>query len=426
MSLTAWSTDPRLQRILTHPDDDTAVWWSDLERFLAGDAGLTRRSAGEAAIMAVQRLMVFLGYSTTSSGAFLVDGDFGRGTNRGVAQFQLEHGLTRKITRDILCYPCRWNTASRLISSIPDTTLTVATLECMAATALQRIETGQAMGGDLDDAIFHLNALHKRRFLDCRGILARYGGHAVSACAVLEAEEGITIRPEWVLAIIRQETAGVIRPRFEQHYLSRLHQRHPDADLQELRLRSMSLGLGQIMGENHRAVGAPTAAALFTAPVTEQVAFIARFLRPRQDAVGKSSPTEADMRRVSRFYNGPAYESHRYHEKLARWFREFRLLIDEEGLPQPVDTTPAEPAGPVRYSLANRPPELPWFRKKTRVQLLFVSEPFEVVTHEGVMRIGPDTVEDWEGGYYIAFPADGSKPYGIAPAYARRNYEAVD
>jgi hypothetical protein len=74
MSLTAWSADPRLQRILTHPDDDTAVWRSDLERFLAGDAGLTRRSAGEAAIMAVQRLMVFLGYSTASSGAFLVDG----------------------------------------------------------------------------------------------------------------------------------------------------------------------------------------------------------------------------------------------------------------------------------------------------------------------------------------------------------------
>lgn len=426
MSLTAWSTDPRLQRILTHPDDDTAVWWSDLERFLAGDAGLTRRSAGEASIMAVQRLMIFLGYSTASSGAFLVDGDFGRGTNRGVAQFQFEHGLTRKITRDILCYPCRWNTASRLITSIPDTTLTVATLERMAATARQRIETGQAMSGDLDDAIFHLNALHKRRFLDCRGILVRYGGYAVSACAALEAEEGITIRPEWVLAIIRQESAGVIRPRFEQHYLSRLNQRHPDADLHELRLRSMSLGLGQIMGENHRAVGAPSAAALLTAPVTEQVAFIARFLRPRHDTVGKTKPTEADFRRVSRFYNGSAYATHRYHEKLARWFREFRLLIDEEGFPEPVATAPAEPAGPVRYSLANRPSGLPWFRKKTRVQLLFVSEPFEVETQEGVMRIDPDNVDDWDGGYYIAFPDDGSKPYGIAPAYVRANYETLE
>jgi peptidoglycan hydrolase-like protein with peptidoglycan-binding domain len=425
MTLADWSHDPRLQRILTHPDDDTAVWQGDLERFLAGDTAVTRKSAGEVAIMAVQRLMVFLGYSTASSGAFLVDGDFGRGTNRGVAQFQFEHGLTRKITRETLCYPCRWNTASRLITAIPDTTLTVATLERMAAMALERIENGQAMSGDLDDAIFHLNALHKRRFLDCRGILSRYGGYAVSACAALEAEQAITVRPEWVLAIIRQETAGVIRPRFEQHYLSRLNERNPEADLQELRLRSMSLGLGQIMGENHRAVGAPNAADLFTAPVAEQVAFIARFLRPRQDEVSKSGPTEADFRSVARFYNGPGYESHRYHETLARWFREFRLLMDEEGFPEPAAARPAEPASPGRYSLASKPPDLPWFRKKTRVQLLFVSEPFEIETQEGLMRIHPDTVDDWDDGYYIAFPDDGSKPYGIAPAYVRANYETA-
>jgi peptidoglycan hydrolase-like protein with peptidoglycan-binding domain len=426
MSLADWSTDPRLRRILTHPDDDTAAWRSDLERFLGGDTSLTRKSAGEAAIMAVQRLMIFLGYSTASSGAFLVDGDFGRGTNRAVAQFQFEHGLTRKITRDILCYPCRWNTASRLITAIPDTTLTVATLNRMAATAVETIESGQAMSGDLEDAIFHLNALHKRRFLDCRGILARYGGHAVSACAALEAGEGITVRPEWVLAIIRQETAGVIRPRFEQHYLSRLNERNPGADLQELRLRSMSLGLGQIMGENHRVVGAPSAAALFTAPVTEQVGFIARFLRPRENEVGKTEPTEADFRGVARFYNGPGYESHRYHEKLARWFREFRLLIDAEGFPKSSEAPPVDQARTVRYSLGNRPPNLPWFRKKTRAQLLFVSEPFEIETQEGVMRINPDTVDDWDDGYYIAFPEDGSKPYAIAPAYVRANYEAVD
>ena len=52
---------------------------------------LTRQSAGESAIKAVQRLLIFLGYSTASSGAFLIDGDYGRGTNRGVAQFQFEY-----------------------------------------------------------------------------------------------------------------------------------------------------------------------------------------------------------------------------------------------------------------------------------------------------------------------------------------------
>ena len=44
MSLKAWSTDPRLQRILTHPDDDTVAWRSDLAR-----TGLVRcLPAGEA------------------------------------------------------------------------------------------------------------------------------------------------------------------------------------------------------------------------------------------------------------------------------------------------------------------------------------------------------------------------------------------
>jgi len=422
MTLAELTADPLLQRILTHPDDANSVWQRDLERFLAGDTTLTRRSAGEAAIMAVQRMMIFLGYSTAASGGFLVDGDFGRGTNRGVAQFQFEHGLTRKIDRKTLCYPCQWNTAARLITAIPDTTLTVPTLERMATVALERIGTGRVMSGDIEHAIFHLNALHKRRFLNSRAILARYGAYVRAACDALEAGEGIRVQPEWVLAIIRQETAGVIRPRFEQHYLSRLNAAEPDTSLEDLRLRSMSLGLGQIMGENHRAVGAANAEALFSAPVSEQVAFIARFLRPRHERVRKAAPGDADFRSVARFYNGPAYESHHYHEKLARWFREFRQLIEAEGLPKPV--APVAASLP-RFSRAHRPDGMTWFRKSTRVQLLRMTEPFEVETQEGVLRIAPDTVDDWDGGYYLAFPEDGSKPYAIAPAYVRANYEPV-
>jgi len=327
MSLETLAADPRIQRIITHPDDDNAVWHADLDRFMAGDARLTRRSAGESAIKAVQRLMIFLGYSTSSTGAFAVDGDFGRGTNRGIAQFQVEHGLTHSIDRQTLCYPCRWNTASRLIGSIPEATLTRSTLIRMAETALERIDNGQVMTGNFDDAIFHLNALHKKQFLSCRDILERYGAHAEAACATLRDAEDIPMRPEWVLSIIKQETSGIIRPRFEQHYLSRLNGHHPDEQLEELRMRSMSLGLGQIMGENYKAVGAADATQLYTAPVSEQVAFIARFLRPKKSVVKKANPTDSDFRTVARFYNGPGYESHRYHEKLSRWFREFRDLM---------------------------------------------------------------------------------------------------
>ena len=439
------STDPRLQRILTHPDDDNAVWHGDLDRFLSGDVTLTRKSAGEAAVKAVQRLLIFLGYSTSASGAFQVDGDFGRGTNRGVAQFQVEHALTSAITRDQLCYPCKWNTAGRLITAIPDSKLTIATVQRMAAVALERIANGEVMCGSLDDALFHLNALHKRRFLDSRAILKRYGAEAVAACKALEAEDGTACHPEWLLAIVRQETAGVIRPRFEQHYLARLNACHAGAPLAELRMRSMSLGLGQIMGENHRAVGAANASVLFTAPVTEQLAFIARFLRPRKDIVRKANPTEQDFRSIARFYNGPGYEAHQYHESLGRWFSEFRLLIEREGCPAPMasrplptlvaTSTPLPSTGSTpavttpesrqrqRYSLASKPANLCWFRKTTRVQLMQVTEPFEVDTQEGVLLIAPDTVDDWDDGYFVAYPDDGTKPYAIAPAYVRANYE---
>jgi peptidoglycan hydrolase-like protein with peptidoglycan-binding domain len=432
MTLDELCTDPRLQRILTHPDDDNAIWRGDLERFLCGDVTLTRKSAGEAAVKTVQRLLIFLGYSTSASGAFQVDGDFGRGTNRGIAQFQFEHALTRTITRAQLCYPCKWNTAARLITAVPDSKLTVATVECMASVALARSASGEVMCGSLDDAIFHLNALHKRRFLDSRAILARYGSEAVAACQTLEAEEGFVLQPEWLLAIIRQETAGVIRPRFEQHYLSRLNEGDGEAPLAEMRMRSMSLGLGQIMGENHHAVGAANATVLFTAPVTEQLAFIARFLRPRKDIVRKVNPTESDFRSVARFYNGPGYEAHQYHESLARWCREFRQLIDIEGCPAPPAPQPppasmpaavmADAAPRPRYSLTSKPADLSWFRKTTRVQMTKVSEPFEVETQEGVLLIAPDTVDGWDDGYFVAYPDDGTKPYAIAPAYVRVNY----
>lgn len=327
MSLQDLIDDGRVKRIIAHPDDRTARWRDDLARFLAGDTSLTRKSAGESGIRAVQRLLIFLGYSTSSNGAFAIDGDFGRGTNRAVAQFQVENRLTRSIKRETLCYACRWNTARVLITSIPDARLTQATLQKMLDAAIAQAETGRVMTGKFEDAIFHLNALDKRQYLDCRKILARYGRMAESASRKIERETGTLIRSEWILAIIRQETAGIIRPRFEQHYLSRLNRKRPDADLAELRMQSMSMGLGQVMGANYQRVGAENATELFIAPAERQVEFVARFLRSRGDVLKKANPGPADFRKIARYYNGPKYEAHQYHEKLERWHREFRMLM---------------------------------------------------------------------------------------------------
>ena len=74
------------------------------------------------------------------------------------------------------------------------------------------------------------------------------------------------------------------------------------------------------------------------------------------------------------------------------------------------------------FSLANRPENLTSHRKKTVVHLAFIDEPFRVRSQEGSLEISPDTVDDWDGGYYIAYPDDGSKPYAIAPSYVAQNY----
>lgn len=298
--------DPRVARILRLPEQDENVWEADLERFHGGDETLTRNSVGESTMRAVQRLLIFLGYSTASTGAFLVDGNFGRGTNRAVAQFPFENSLTRSIDRGTLCYACTWQTASADIVRIPDAKLTPATIERMLARAVQMIEQGEVMCGNFDEALFHLDALHRRRLLTCKEIFAKYGVVADQAVAAIAAQ-GCNIGREWLLAIIRQETSGIVRPRFEQHLLSRLNRKRPVEDFVELRFRSMSFGLGQILGENYRRVGADSARRMYLSSIPEQVMQIARFLAASADVaktVGRAAPTDKDFRVVARYYNG--------------------------------------------------------------------------------------------------------------------------
>jgi hypothetical protein len=319
--------DPRIQRILTLPEDNTAEWRRDLQRLEAGDATLTRQSAGETSIKAVQRLLIFLGYSTSSDGAFSIDGDFGRGTNRAVAQFQFENSLAANIRRQTLCYDCTWQTASKNIVAIPDVRLTVPALEKMLQTTLRMIDTNQVMCGNFEEALFHLNNLHRSKWLSCKEILQRYGAMVERAVSRVRNEQGFELQKEWLLAIIKQETGGVVRPRFEQHYLTRSNQLEPKTDFAELRYRAMSFGLGQIMGENYKRIGAPSARAMFVSSIEDQVLFVARFLAQRREVVIKKNPTADDFRTLAKFYNGLGYETHHYHESIATWFKEFRTIV---------------------------------------------------------------------------------------------------
>jgi N-acetylmuramidase len=89
------------------------------------------------------------------------------------------------------------------------------------------------------------------------------------------------------------------------------------------------MGLGQVLGDNFRRVKAASAQAMYSSSIAEQVAHIARFLTTSATIVAivrRETPSEADFRAVARFYNGPGYEKHHYHESLARWFREFKSM----------------------------------------------------------------------------------------------------
>ena len=318
--------DKNIRHILTPHEEDEKTWRSVLDQFRRGEKRVTRKSAGEGAIKAIQRLLIFLGYSTSSSGAFSIDGDFGRGTNRAVAQFEFDHQLNSKISRKILCYPCTWQTARSNIRQIPETRLTVKTMTKMLAAAQTAIKDGAVLCGNLKEALFQLDSLNGHKFLNCRGILKRYGKLVDQAVSKIHEEKDIRIQPEWILAIIRQETAGVVRPRFEQHILTRLNNKQSRADLIELRYQAMSQGLGQILGSNYKVVGAKSAITMFQSPLEQQVLFVARFLAKKPQTIGKRNPTKSDFERIARYYNGPGFAKHHYDERIERWFREFRQL----------------------------------------------------------------------------------------------------
>ena len=112
--------------------------------------------------------------------------------------------------------------------------------------------------------------------------------------------------------------------------LSRINKKSPRSDLEELRYQSMSIGLGQVMGFNFKSVGAQSARSMITSPVEEQVLYVARFIAQPAVAkvVSKLEATDRDFRTLAKSYNGPKFETHQYHEKIERWFREFRTLLN--------------------------------------------------------------------------------------------------
>jgi hypothetical protein len=207
-------------------------------------------------------------------------------------------------------------------------------MEKILEVCIQAIENNEVSCGNFEEAITQLNLLHRRKLMTCQQILKKYGALAQKASDRLKEERDVVIHPIWILSLIRQETAGVVRPRFEQHILSPRVVKHPELDFSEIRYRSMSFGLGQVMGFNFEMIDNDSAKGMFYSPMEQQVYNVGRFLsrarKSLREVFQKTDPVDKDFHAVGRFYNGPGYAKHHYHESLQRWFREFTVLRGEE------------------------------------------------------------------------------------------------
>lgn len=121
-------------------------------------------------------------------------------------------------------------------------------------------------------------------------------------------------------------------------------------------LKAASWGLGQILGENHRAAGYATPQAMVLAfcngGEAEHLAAMIRFI--------VTNGLDDELRRhdwagFARGYNGASYAKHGYHTKLAKAFAKWSKIKDTPWSPG-MGETAADPLAPMTGAIAPKPP----------------------------------------------------------------------
>jgi len=93
-------------------------------------------------------------------------------------------------------------------------------------------------------------------------------------------------------------------------------------------LRSVSWGLGQIMGFNHNLAGYPSAKAMVIDFVDDEEAHLRAMVKFIVSAGLDDELRRHDWSGFARGYNGPGYAKHGYHKKLAAAFRKWQAIPD--------------------------------------------------------------------------------------------------
>lgn len=71
----------------------------------------------------------------------------------------------------------------------------------------------------------------------------------------------------------------------------------------------------------------------------------------------------------------------------------------------------------------DRPDGVPAFRKTALTYFEWRTEPFQVQTMEGTTYVISEDTDAWDGGYFVAWPDDGTDPYPVAKSFVETNYE---
>lgn len=114
---------------------------------------------------------------------------------------------------------------------------------------------------------------------------------------------------------------------------------------QEAALRSASWGLAQVMGFNHGMVGYPTAADMVAAFLDDEETHLEAMMEFIRGAGLDDELRRHDWRGFARGYNGPGYEKHGYHTRLAAAYAKWREIPDtpfevDRTIPVPIPRPP--------------------------------------------------------------------------------------
>ena len=110
-------------------------------------------------------------------------------------------------------------------------------------------------------------------------------------------------------------------------------------------LKSASWGLGQIMGENHRAAGYESVQAMVAAFADDEESHLAAMIAFIKAARLDDELRRHDWRGFARGYNGESYERNNYHTRLERAFARWSRIND----------TPWSPIAAVEETRLNDP-----------------------------------------------------------------------